>query len=47
MPAQVCRGATIGRTWAFTSRGKYSFEIVHLEEVVLQKSPRVVQYVPC
>ena len=38
---------TTERTLALPSRSKYSFEIVHLEEVVVRKVPKVVEYVPC
>ena len=38
---------TTGRTSAFPSRSKYSFEIVHLKEVLVRHRPRVVEYVPC
>ena len=32
---------------ALPSRSKYSFEIVYLEEVVVRKVPKVVEYIPC
>ena len=38
---------TTERTLALPSRSKYSFEIVYLEEVVVRKVPKVVEYVPC
>ena len=37
---------TIERTLAGSSNSKYSFVIVGLKEVVVQKMPRVVEYVP-
>ena len=37
---------TIGQTWGCLSSSKYSFVIVELEEVVVQKRPRVVEFVP-
>ena len=37
---------TIARTLGCLSNSKYSFVIVELEEVVVQKRPRVVEFVP-
>ena len=37
----------LGMTLVFPSRSKYSFEIVHLKEVLVRHRPRVVEYVPC
>ena len=37
---------TIGQTLGYSSNSKYSFVIVELEEVVVQKMPRVVEFVP-
>jgi hypothetical protein len=37
---------TTGRTSGCLSNSKYSFVIVELEEVVVQKRPRVVEFVP-
>ena len=37
---------TIGQTLGCLSNSKYSFVIVELEEVVVQKRPRVVEFVP-
>ena len=37
---------TIGQTSGCLSNSKYSFVIVELEEVVVQKRPRVVEFVP-
>ena len=37
---------TTAQTWECSSNSKYSFVIVELKEVVVQKMPRVVEYVP-